>query len=1116
MRLIILFIFVFTLTISAKSYSQKVNLSEKDVPLEKVLRQIREQVSCSVLWGEQALKGLPPVSVSLRDASLEQAIKASLEGLPLAYTIHGDVVYIERKPPALLPVTSQPISLLPLHDITGTVADSVTGEPLAGVTVLVKGGEKGTTTDADGKFTIAVENSNVVLVVSYLGYNAKEVAVAGRSNIQVSLSTKLTGLDQLVVVGYGTQKKKDVTGSISTVDGKELTVAPIASVANMLAGRLPGLISLQSSGQPGYDAADLSIRGFGNALVIVDGVETDFNSLDPNEIESISILKDGAASIYGSRAGNGVILITTKRGKVGKPTITLNSSYTLQGITAMPKPVNAGQYAEMAREEWINSGQPEANAPFTEEQIQKYYEGNDPLYPNTNWYDVLVRDWAPQQQYNLSVRGGSEKVKYYGFLGYLKQETMWKKGGGGYERYNFQSNVDADILDNLSFHLTLSSIVGQRRFPERPESAGTGGLWSDFWVTLPIYPSSLPDPTKIPFAGGGGVGGVNVTSNRSINGYNNTDRQDLNGALSLDYSFKAIKGLSARAFINYSKYYSYNRRFLKPVSFYTYDPASGIYTLAGSYGTKAQLNLAKSNGTTLTEQFSLTYNKTFSKYHHINFLALYEVIDYSTDRVEAGRLDFLTPSIDQVFGGSTASMSNNGWQTQMGRKSYVGRLDYDYKDKYLLSGIFRADASAKFPPEKRWGYFPSLSLGWRLSQENFMQGVSNLDELKMRLSYGQSGRDAVGNYQYLAGYNISTGAGSSAIYGSDGPVTGLVSKGLANPNLTWEKVSIYNAGVDFSWYNGKLYGTVDAFYRTLDGIPVTRISTLPSSFGAALPPENLNSQNSRGFEFELGTRGRFGDLQWDVKGNISWSRAKWDHYEEPAYSDSDQIRINKKSGRWTDRQIGYLTDGLFTSQEQIDKLPYDMTGNGNGDLAPGDLILKDLNDDGKVDWRDQVVIGKGTVPHWMVGVNLNLKYKNFDFSALFQGAMGYYTYILYQHGTKLYPEIMYELRWTPEHNDPHTLVPRLGGASTNLTGSDYYYKKAGYLRLKAAALGYNLPERWLHAVKVSHARIYVAGTNLLTFDKLKVYDLDPEAPSANGGFYYPQQRTISFGVNISF
>lgn len=982
------------------------------------------------------------------------------------------------------------------------------GEPLQGASITEKGTKNITVTDAGGTFNLKVKDKKTVIIISYTGYKTKEVVVDKEEKITIVLSAINNVLDDVVVVGYGTQKKKSLTGSVATVNGEEISVAPLASTANTLAGRLPGLISLQSSGQPGADAAALSIRGFGGPLVIVDGVEADFNNIDPNAIESISILKDGAASIYGARAGNGVILVTTKRGKNEKPTITLNSAYTLQGITEMPKPASSGQNAEMATEAYLNNGGSPSTVPYTPEQIQKYYNGTDPLYLNTDWYNVLIRKWAPQQQHNLSIRGGSERIKYYGFVGYVNQGSIWKINGGDYSRYNLQSNIDAKITDELSLQLDIATTVESRKSTRRGQQAGANTVWQDFWNTDSRYPATLPDPTKISFANGGGTGGAHVVTNRDIWGYNDGDNQNIRGTISLNYNVSAVKGLSAKAFINVIQDYGTNKSFVRPVKFYTYDPGSMIYTLAGALGSKASLSYYKNQGRRIIGQFSVNYDRIFSEDHHITALGLYEAIDYSSDYLSAGRVNFLTPSIDQLFAGSTNGMSNNGAATEMGRKSYVGRLNYSFKNKYLVETIIRADASAKFPSNKRWGYFPGISAGWRINEEKFMRKFKNIDNLKIRISCGESGNDGVGNFQYLSGYQY----GNTYPFGGTAQ-QGLLSTGLANPDLTWEKIKIYNFGTDFSFWDRKLYGELDAFYRMRSGIPVSQITTLPSTFGASLPPENINSLTDRGFELRIGTAGAFKkDFFWDISGNISWSRSKWDHYEEPVYQDLVQSSIYKQSGRWTDRAYGYLSEGLFTSQDEIKKLAFNQDGQNNITLRPGDIKYKDINGDGKLDWRDQEEIGKGTTPHWMLGINTNLKYRNFDLSALFQGAFGYYNYIII-HGSAA---VLYNERWTQANNNLNALVPRLGGAATNNgLRSDYYYKKAGYLRLKVLTLGYNMPKNVLDKIGFNQLRIYMAATNLLTFDKLKKYGTDPEAPSGMSGYYYPQQKTITFGINLS-
>ncbi len=1097
--LLSLFLTVFALNASA----QKVTLSFQNETFEKVLNSIKLQTSLSLVFSEQLVDLNRKVSINAISIPVEDALKQLLNGTNLSFEIKNSKLYLVEKKSA--ESKSEPKQS---KKITGLVTDEK-GDPIIGASILVKGISKGTITDVQGKFYLET-SINAVLRVSYIGYVTKDVVVGNVSQLTISLAEDTKKLDEVVVVGYGTQKKETITGSISNVKGDVIALVPVASTANTLAGRLPGLVSLQSSGQPGFDAASLSIRGFGDALVIVDGVESSFNNIDANQIESVSILKDGAASIYGSRAGNGVILITTKRGGMSKPIITLNSSYTLQGITSMLKPVNAGQYAQMLSETWLQAGKNPNLVPFTQSQIQSYYDGTDPQYPNTNWYNVLVRDWAPQQQHNLSVRGGSDKIKYFGFFGYLNQETMWKTSGGNYDRFNLQSNIDAKISDNLSLQFDLAAIHEDRQFPWRNEGAGLNSVWQDFWNTLPIYPSVLPDPTKISFADGGGIGGAHVSTNTKISGYNNNTSKNYRGTISLNYTFKQIQGLSVKAFVNYIENGSYTKYFRKPVDFYTYDTNSDFYTLAGSLGTKAELNETFSQDRSITGQMSVAYDRIFAKDHHISALAIYEAIDYNSNWFSAGRINYLTTAIDQLFAGSTVGMTNNGAAYEMGRVSYICRLNYSYKDRYLLESSIRRDGSAKFAPDKRWGNFPSISLGWRISEEPFMQSFKNLDNLKLRASYGVSGLDNVANFAFLSGYNY----GGTYLFGSTAQ-QGISASGMANPNLTWENIAISNIGLDFSFWNRKLYGEVDAFYRTLDGIPATRMGTLPSTFGATLPVENINSINDRGFELKLGTAGKYNNFSWDVSGNISWSRSKWNYFEEPVYTDPDQARIYTHTGRWTDNAYGYLSDGLFTSQEQINNLLFNQDGQGNISLRPGDIRYKDTNSDGILDWKDQAIIGKGGMPHWMLGFNTSFKFQNISLDALFQGAFDYYTDINLQQG-RVPPVQMFDLRWTEANNNPNALVPRLGGSSTNLYFSDYRYMSAGYIRLKSLSIGYDLPKQLIQAVKLNQVKLYFAGTNLFTFDKLSKYGLDPEAPSGQAGFYYPQQRTLTFGANINF
>ncbi|MGV8096843.1 MAG: TonB-dependent receptor [Mangrovibacterium sp.] len=1071
----------------------------KKVTVREVLSRIEDQSEFHFMYSGKIIDINRLVSINVRDAKIDEVLKSLFAGTDVNYTIKDRLIVL-TVPEGGSAVQQQTLK------VSGRVTDS-SGAALPGVTIVIKGTTIGTITDADGKYNLSNVQSNAILVFSFVGMKTQEVPVTGKTAINVALEEETVGLEEVVAVGYGSQKRVNLTGSIASVTSEKLTVAPVASTTNTLAGRLPGLISKQESGVPGGDASSLSIRGFGAPLVIVDGVESSFNNIDANEIETVSVLKDAAAAIYGARAGDGVILVTTKRGTTDKPTINLRSSITFQGATNMPKMASSGQMAELWRETQLNSDV--ASPRFTEEQVEKFYAGTDPDYPNTDWWSIVGRDWSPQSQHNLSIQGGSDKIKYYGFLGYLDQQSMFKKNSGEYQRYNLRSNIDAKILDNLSLQLDLSSIVENRDFPQRADEKDNS-VWSEYWNTEPFWSPTLPDPDKIPYGGAGAAIGYHYMTNSKLSGYRKTNSQNLKGTLSLKYDFKYVKGLSAKAFVNYNQDYTFLKRFSWLSDSWSYNYSNNTYTQQTT-STQPELLHTDTKSRIMTGQFSLHFDRKIADNHEISAMALYELIDYNSDWINAKRIGYKTTSIDYLFAGGLTNQVADGSASESGRRSLIGRVNYAYQSKYLLEGTLRIDESSRFDKEHRRGYFPSVSVGWRLSEENFIKNnIPFMDNLKLRLSYSETGKDEVANFAYLAGYQH----GDTYLIGS-ATSKGLVSKGMENPLLTWEEMTIYNAGLDFSLFNRNLYGEFDVFYRDRDGIPEQRDVSIPDTFGATLPVENLNSINTRGFELTLGTEGRLNDLIWDVSANLSWSRSKWGFYDEPVYDDPDQERQEKRTGQWFDRSFGYISDGVFTSQDEIDALDfvYD-TNNKNTKLKPGDIRYKEYVKDGLLDWRDKVEIGKGTTPHWMCGVNLNLNYKNFDLSALFQGAFGFYNQIKLRWGNN-FSELMYNERWTPDNNRKDVLIERLGGAPTNGLYSDFYYKKADYIRLKTFSLGYNLPSSILGKLNVKNVRVYGAATNLFTISGLMKYSLDPEAPNGYGGLYYPQMRTITFGLNLT-
>ncbi|GGG96645.1 SusC/RagA family TonB-linked outer membrane protein [Parapedobacter pyrenivorans] len=996
--------------------------------------------------------------------------------------------------------------------IRGTVMNEQ-NEPLAGARVVERGvPTNGTATDESGEFVLTVSR-NASLEISSIGYATQQLEAIQGQRLTVRLTEDLAVLDEVVVVGYGQQRVATVTGSVSQIKTDKITVAPQVNVTHTLAGQLPGLISKQTSGIPGADDAGLNIRGFGSPLVIVDGIETNINTLDPNQIETISILKDGAASIYGARAGNGVILVTTKRGKQGKPNVQVNSSFTLQGSTRVIRPASSAERAQFEVDKWLNSGKPADQVPFTQEEIQKFRDGSDPKYLNTNWFDAAIRRYAPQQNHNFSLSGGTEAVKYYGYFGANRQETILKTNGGNYDRYNVQANVEAKVTQQLSAAVDIQYFNEHRLYPSGADGVGSNNnFWRDLiYAADPSFALELPDPSMLPYAGityGNPIFGTNSELSGAQDKVNSITQ--LRGELRYDVS--AVPGLNAKGVVIY-RANSFDQKIVKNQErFYTYSAETGDYTYVRSSQDPMFLSRAASTDNRLVQQYSLNYDRSFLDAHNVSGMFMYEYVYERGRGFDASRGGFQSMAIEELFAGDRTTSANNSSSFANGRVSWIGRLNYSYQDRYMVETILRADASSRFAQGQRWGYFPSVSLGWNIAKENFLSKYDVFDILKLRASYGSSGYDAVANFAYLAGYRFdATYTLGNTLY------SGLIPTGLANTGLTWEQMAIYNAGLDFSLWRQKLYGEFEIFRRERKGIPGSRTQSLPTTFGAELPVENLNSQRAQGVELRLGTTGTMGDWKYDITGNIAYSRSKWLSIDEPVYTDPDEIRLYKRSGAYTDRRFGYVFDGLFTSQDEIDNWPlsFDALNTDNSSLRPGDVRYKDLNGDNVINWRDQAEIGKGAEPHWTFGLNLVFNYKRFDFSALVQGAFDYTTNVMLESAPTM---LNYGNYWNErDNNRADALLPRPSGSSTNDFYSDYRNHNTAYARLKNLSLGYELPSAILTKAGISRFRIYVAGANLYTVSSLNKYGVDPEMPEGYGvGVYYPQQFTMSVGCNLSF
>lgn len=1004
--------------------------------------------------------------------------------------------------------------------VTGTVTD-LSGATLPGVSVVIKGTAKGTITDGNGSFFLTNIPESAVLQFSFVGMKRKEVNIDGKSQVNVSLEEETIGLDEIVAVGYGTQKKVNLTGSVSTVQSKDLVKVPSANVSEALTGKASGLFTKQGQGVPGSDYATISIRGYDEPLILVDGIETSWTRMDPNEIESISVLKDAAAAVYGARAGNGVILITTKRGMSNKPSIIYTSNYSFQAPTTVPEFVSSAKYTELLREGQFNLGLPYT---YSEEDIQKYKVGDDPDYVNEDWYKAAFREWSPMHSHNVAVRGGNDKVKYYMSVGYLDQSGTYKSGDLSFSRYNARSNVDAQITDRLSVSIDMSYRNEERKAPQ----TSLDNIWINLKTALPVWRATLPDPQK-----GGAYSGFLERSPvaqtiSDMTGFNDDIQRYFTGKINLKYKIPGIEGLEANASLSYSVNNKYNKVQDKPFKLFSYDYKNQVYIPWGSNGANS-LNETSSNYTQLYPLVSLSYDRKFNN-HSVQGLLLAEGINTDYFFLSAGRVDLLSLEVPYLFAGSPDNLTNNGGAVETGRISYVGRANYSFKEKYLLEGTFRYDASHKFPADSRWGFFPSVSVGWRVSEESFIKdNFSWVNNLKLRTSYSKSGNDNVEAFKFLTGYEIQTDPTKVYVFGSN--VSRLISStGLPNPDITWLDMTSYNIGLDGSFMNGLIGFEFDLFNRITDNIFGQPLETYPSTFGATLPQVNLNSTEDRGFELKLTHRNKIGkDFSYNIAGSVSVAREKYRRWSESLYDDEDEIRIYQKTGKYTNRWIGYKSNGLFMTQEEINNHSVNQDQADNKTLRPGDIRYIDLNDDKVIDWRDQDVIGYGTFPDLTYGLNVEMEYKGFSLTALFQGASMFNSLIadairgpLTNQGNAF--EFQYKYRWQPDPNNPgvsinpETRLPSISTEGTNPNNnktSDFWLQDATYLRLKNLNLSYALPKRIVTSIGMQDINVYVGGSNLFTLSNLGIYkrSVDPEATDYQK--FYPPVKTISLGLNIT-
>lgn len=1023
--------------------------------------------------------------------------------------------------------------------VTGTVTSSEDGASLPGVNVLVKGTNRGTTTDADGKYAIQVPGDDAVLVFSFIGYTSQEITVASKSTIDVALVADIQQLGEVVVVGYGTQQKVTLTGAVSSIKGDEMTRTKNENPQNMLTGRIAGVRVWQKSSEPGTFNNNFDIRGLGAPLVVIDGIPrsvADFQRLNPSDIDDISVLKDASAAIYGVRAANGVVLVTTKKGVKGKTAVSYNASFTLQQPSRMPMLADAYETMTLYNEKSNTiSGR---TVIYDEQDFEDFRNGTR---RTTDWNSLIFSDYSPQTQHDLSITGGAEKTQYYIGMGYLFQEGFFKSGDLNYHKLNVRSNIDTEIAKGLTLNLNLSGISDQRNTPY----SSAVEIIRNFWRQGVLFPAYAdPENTMLSYDGLDLEQNTVAMMSANISGYKQYNQRYLQSSATLNFDFgtvsSALEGLSAKGVLSCDYRNDDNTIFRREYYQYAYNESTGEYEskLYSSSSPNRMLRELFSKQQTLW-QLRLNYNRTFGSDHNVTGLLGMESQTQKGDNFYAQ--NDLAFGMDYLFAGTTenqvSGMSSSLSDVyKFANSAMFGRVNYTYQDRYIGEVQFRYDGSSKFAKGHQWGFFPSASAGWRISEEPFFQSISSLsfvNQLKLRSSYGLLGDDGDLQYDWATGYTYPAEGENSAqgYYNHYAPgntfdgefVYGVDALALPNEMITWSSARTFDIGIDFEGWNGLFGFSFDYFDRRRKGLLERRDGDLPTVVGAEAPRENLNSDRHFGMDLTLSHRNKIGDLSYRVKviGTITRQRYLVAVNNGPYANSQDEWRNDNLNNRNQGVIFGYGAAGRFKDWEDI--WSYDVY-HGN-DVLPGDYKYEDWNKDGEINSLDEHPIAYNQTPWVNFSLSYDCTYKNFDLSFLWQGTA---------LGSMQYKEPLYSIwgsngggtleqyldRWHPVDPtaDPYDPETEWVSGHYAYTGRYPYENSAfnivstAYLRLKSIELGYTLPK--LKAFPSMNLRVFANAYNVLTITKVKY--VDPEHPDDDLGRMYPLNKTYTFGVSARF
>jgi TonB-linked SusC/RagA family outer membrane protein len=1023
--------------------------------------------------------------------------------------------------------------------VSGTVTSTEDASSLPGVNVTIKGTTQGTTTDADGKYALNVPDGDAILVFSFIGFVPQEIVVGTRSVIDVGLVADIQQLGEIVVVAYGTQKKETLTGAVSQITNKEIVTTKNENVQNMLTGKIPGLRVRQNSSEPGQFNSSIDIRGFGAPLVVVDGIPRDnMARIDPEDIETISVVKDGTAAVFGVRAANGVVIITTKRGtKTGEPNITYSGNVTWQKPSGFPDLVNAADWMTLYNErDRHNIDNSNPTLKYTPEEIEAYRNGTK---ESTNWKDAVLRKTAPQTQHTLSATGGNDKITYYTSLGYQYQGSFLQTDAINYKKYSMRSNISAKVSKNITFDLNLAGFSDERQ----QSPYGSSDIIRAMWLQRPMdkvyYNEDLKQYSMMDW---NTILNPVAMMNKELVGENKYQSKWLQTSAGLTYNVPFVEGLSLKGLYSYDYTMNDNKEYTK--AFKLYQPNGTVYNAnVQTRGNSRTSRFFYSKNATLWRA-QIAFEREFG-HHYVNVMNLLENSHYQGDNFYGRRYGVLP--VSQIFAGISENQevlqsTDPAALYDNANTASVGRAMYNYRSKYFAEFAYRYESSSKFADATPWGFFPSVSAGWRISGEDFWANSSSLsfiNNLKIRASYGVTGDDGEYTYQFLTGYrypvtgtNIGkNGLPAGYIFGNSF-VPASANTGLANQAITWSESKITNIGLDADAWNGLLGATIEFFKRERTGLLTTRSESLPGIVGAGLPRENLNGDQNRGFEVELRHSNKIGEISYQIKGNISYTRIKTNHFEMARAGNSYLNWRNNVNDRNNNVWWGYAGNGRMTNWDEIYYNPIYIGRNS----VPGDYEYQDWNGDGWINELDvHPLATNGQVPLVNYGINFSAQWKGVDFNMLWQGAGKKYVIareFLYQPLWSNSNAIAdFNDRWHPANPDADPYDPAtewvegeygFTGTSPN-AASDFNIQNAAYVRLKSVEIGYTVPNTLIKRVGLQNLRVYASAYNLLTFTKLQY--MDPEfytnndtsrAGLADLGYMYPINKSYSIGLTAKF